>query len=131
MKITARVDASAVERALRGVAGIGPDGVPRAVRAAIEPSLEELRRATPVDTGALRESVRAVVLQRGDLTTGTVGWSTRRRVRAAQMLAVEFGNRHRPGRRVLSVLFEAERDSMERRVVRALGAEIAAAWGAR
>lgn len=133
MKVVARVEnAREIERALRRVADVGPEGLPRAAREALEPLLDELRRATPVDTGALRDSSRIAVSTGRGLATASVGWSGRRgRVRRAQMLGVEFGSRGRPGQRVLSSLFDAERDGIERRLVRALRAETGAAWGDR
>lgn len=129
MKFAGRVEnVREVERALGRIADIGSEDVPDAVRAALEPMVGDLRRATPVDTGALRDSTRVAVLRRPRLAVGSVGWSGRR-VRRAQMLAVEFGARRRPGRRVLSGLFDAA--AMERRFVQALGGRIDDAWRAR
>ena len=128
MKIAARVDAGEVQRALRRVAGVG-SGLPRIAREALEPVLDDLRRATPVDTGALRDSSRLEVSRRDG--AASVGWSSGRRVRRAQMLAVEFGNRARPGRRVLSSLFDSERDAIERRFVGSLRRGIDSAWNGR
>lgn len=99
----------------------------RAVRAALKPALEDLRRATPVETGALRESARLTVsvLRRGAVARGRVGWSSRGgKVRAAQMLGVEFGNRTRRPGRVLSGVFEREQDAIERRFSATLRAEL-------
>ena len=127
--ISGRVEkARDVERLLLRLADeFGRKGRPlgRAARAALQPVLDDLRRATPAETGALRDSARlAVSVERG-AASGRLGWSSRRgRIRRGQMLAVEFGNRTRRGRRVLSGVFERGQDAIERRFASALRAEL-------
>ena len=123
--IVARIDSRAVENALRRL----ERGLPLrgAVDAALEPLLGRLRRATPVDTGALRDSASIAVEARGSGAVGRIGWSGRR----GKVLAVEFGSRGRSGQRVLSRLFDEERGAMARRFGDAAGAEAEAVWAGR
>lgn len=109
MRITLRVDPRATFRVLDGLmADFGRSGpsVRRAVRATLEPVLEELRANTPVETGALRRSARLEISVAGGVLSARVGWSGRK-VRRQQMLAVEFGTRTRPAGRVLSRAVES------------------------
>lgn len=96
-----------------------------AVLAALEPALADLRRNTPVDTGALRRSAAVTVARERGSVAALLGWSANGRVRRQQMVAVEFGGRGRRGRRALSRSFDEDR--AERDLARELGVEIDAA----
>ena len=94
----------------------------QAVRAAATPVLRDLERSTPVRTGSLRASARLVVSanKRGQGRKPTayalIGWRPKRggRARREQALAIEFGARGAPARRVLDRLFRRNADRMRR-----------------
>ena len=95
----------------------GPKNAISALRAPMRSSLrvvaEEIRNATPVDTGALRESVQIRITQPTRkllqskhindqaIIVGRVGWFWRNYSLWNRALAVEYGNRRTPAQPVL------------------------------